>query len=104
MTLSESLRQLADHVQDWEGKLSIHSHKVTSEAELKAWTKFLTNLNVRVGDRHFSDPYVYGDLGPIRIFVNYERGLLGEVPVPKPEPPPEPNSEESLKRLQELLS
>lgn len=105
MTISESLRKIADEVQDWDGEVHMHTHTVTSEAELKAWTRVLENPKLMSASLNRAVLTLYGDVGPLQVFVNYERGLLGEPALPKPEPEPKAmDAEMSISRLKELLA
>ncbi len=104
MTLSDALRKLADELQDWDGTLHCHSHTVTSEQELVAWTKFLDKPAVMHHMAGNSYHTVHGHVGPLHIFVQYAPGLLGETPPPPPQPPAEaPSHKKSEARLNALL-
>src|SRR4051812_7049683 len=104
MTLSESLRKIADQLQDWDGKANLHTDVVKSVEELKAWTHFLENPKILA---HNAGSYnqVYGDVGSaMTVFVKYPVGMLGETPRPKPEPPPKVDDKAPLKKLMEILA
>ncbi len=96
----DSLHELADEMPDHSGTISIHTGKVTKIEELVAWSRCLKNIRTNyAGD---NSTWLTGDVGSLRVFVNYERGMLGE-PTPKYNPVSETAmSEAALVRLKEL--
>jgi hypothetical protein len=104
MTLSESLRKIADQLEKWDGKANLHTDEVKSVEELKAWTHFLEKPRLLM---HTNGAYnqVYGNVGPsVQVFVKYPVGMLGEAPRPKLVQVPKQSEEAALKRLQEILA
>ena len=98
----ENLCDLADKVPaDYAGKLSVHTDKISDRKQLLAWAKILTDIRINHGT--YNNCWIVGDTGDIRVFVDYEPGLLGEAPR-EPEPPKMKSEDASKKVLDALLA